>query len=329
MVAVKEQLMQRKDRAILMVKPPAASKRAFTLVELLVVIGIIAILIALLMPALKKARQQAQCAACLSNLRQMGMGVQFYVSDFNGWMPIQYDIGYSDSTHLKQVDSNAMGLDPNRPCGYAYNTNLTLDGYRPYTVLAYLEHYYIKNPNVFVCPAADPGDTNVSQSYPYDWWSSYYGIAGYLCDSANWTGTPSVPAPAFDGAAFSYTIDNGATPPTFYYCWQKITHIRRSSQRLMIADKGGLELNPSATVANWHMDILRGSNGPLYNWGGIDNSGRHGGVTSNYNNYLTAHSVVNFVCVDGHAESGDYNYIQQPSKGGWDNSPWNWFGDIK
>ena len=63
--------------------------RAFTLVELLVVIGIIAVLIAVLLPALRKARQAAQTATCLSNLRQIGAAYVMYVNaDRNGYLPM-------------------------------------------------------------------------------------------------------------------------------------------------------------------------------------------------------------------------------------------------
>ena len=67
-----------------------ASLRAFTLVELLVVIGIIALLISILLPALSKARQSSNVIACASNIRQLMMSFRLFAQDHNGSLPGGY-----------------------------------------------------------------------------------------------------------------------------------------------------------------------------------------------------------------------------------------------
>src|SRR5688572_32606729 len=65
-------------------------QHAFTLRELLVVIGIIAVLVGILMPSLQRARLQAQQTQCLSQLRNLGQALSMYVAETRGYVPIQY-----------------------------------------------------------------------------------------------------------------------------------------------------------------------------------------------------------------------------------------------
>ncbi len=71
-------------------------RNAFTLIELLVVIAIIAILAAILFPVFAQAREKARQASCLSNARQIGMGVRMYVQDYDETIPLWH--AYSKKT---------------------------------------------------------------------------------------------------------------------------------------------------------------------------------------------------------------------------------------
>jgi|SRR5687768_1376948 prepilin-type processing-associated H-X9-DG protein/prepilin-type N-terminal cleavage/methylation domain-containing protein len=65
-----------------------SESRAFTLVELLVVIGVVALLVGILLPALSAARNSAKTASCLSNLRQLALAAQVYAQNHNGRFPV-------------------------------------------------------------------------------------------------------------------------------------------------------------------------------------------------------------------------------------------------
>jgi prepilin-type N-terminal cleavage/methylation domain-containing protein/prepilin-type processing-associated H-X9-DG protein len=131
--------------------------RGFTLIELLVVIAIIAILAALLLPALEKAKVQAQGAQCMSNNKQTTVAWKMYADDYRGHFP----------ENIPGLDSADPG--PNWGKGWmsfaannSDNTNYTLLVGNPNSLLG----AYSKNPMIYKCPADTSMAIEGTSTYP-------------------------------------------------------------------------------------------------------------------------------------------------------------------
>ncbi len=104
------------------------SRHGFTLVELLVVIGIIAVLISILLPSLARARQSALTLQCLSNVRTIGQSLMMYANDNKGYYPYGWtfitDTGSGDQRYLPQTLVSYMGNLSYNPWDSAVNSKM-------------------------------------------------------------------------------------------------------------------------------------------------------------------------------------------------------------
>jgi prepilin-type N-terminal cleavage/methylation domain-containing protein/prepilin-type processing-associated H-X9-DG protein len=177
-------------------------KRAFTLVELLVVIGIISVLISILLPALAKARKAANAVACASNLRQIGLAMSMYCSDNQGYLPFAYiDVGPSPN-----ANGNAVTWDDllNRYVGRRDDL-LKVGG------VTYLENQWNPNPNpLFICP----DDLFERTAGGYQKRSYSIVQCSFAAGSASYSGT------VYGMATRTFNYTTGWTPNPTFRCYR-------------------------------------------------------------------------------------------------------------
>jgi len=130
------------------------ARRGFTLIELLVVIAIIAILAAILFPVFARAREKARQTSCLSNVKQMGLGVMMYAQDYDERMPYHYR---PSALPITMPDNSVTWT------------------YSPWANQVYP---YINNLQIFVCPSSP-------EQFTFGDWTSYNYSWNYYPDGPN------------------------------------------------------------------------------------------------------------------------------------------------
>jgi len=200
------------------------SHAGFTLVELLVVIGIIALLVSMLLPALQKAREAGNRAACLSNLRQIGLMIHMYANENKDQISLGVRSNVYQENYVIRYTSAGQYLS-----------------FGPYYMAGYLK----KQPKIMHCPSSQ-GDAFHDFDVPQNPWKpdangdlTNFTRAGYGARPMAWDGRPilwrtTTPQPIVDPMVDgSYDAGPTANPKDAWNPYPKLTKFK---QRALVTD---------------------------------------------------------------------------------------------
>ena len=200
-------------------------KNAFTLIELLVVIAIIAILAAMLLPALSAAKQKAWKISCVSNLHQIGLGLKMFADDNSELYPISghsiywgaIDAITQKASWMEQILSYTGGTNLYRCPG---NVQLPFNMQGPF-------NYFNGCRAVYVVTHANAPVKNTSIQF-----SAAYVLSGDTCGIPSVTGGGSFDPLDADKDDYTQNCVGGPTNGTPYELWQ----VHSRGQNLLFAD---------------------------------------------------------------------------------------------
>lgn len=188
-------------------------RRAFTLVELLVVIGIIAVLIAILLPALQRAQSHARMVSCLSQQRQLTLALIMYTGDNKGYFPGGTQVNSPHGwAHWDPTEWNpySVNKDPNHPSP------------------KFLSKYVTGSGDIAFCTAVDRETLVIGD---------YYGLAGRpKAQTTYWYPLSLILTPEQIQNVWGATGPAGATPAYPAQAPQKLSNVKQASSKVVIID---------------------------------------------------------------------------------------------